>query len=212
MLLWEDKMNFRESIGAPKIFLLVLAGLLSIQVSASESTQTHSALIVIDMQKKLLTPGKWQHVSPVMIDSLIKSVNCTIYKAKSQSVPIIYIVNEWTNPIINFFSKIVCKKGTEGAKLDDRIFCDSVHIFSKSKPSAFTNIEFCEWITDNHIDTLFITGVMAQGCVLQTIKSALKQELVVFTIKNAIGSTSVSTLQKYLQKYEDLGVEVNDSF
>jgi hypothetical protein len=79
------------------------------------SGESKQILLVIDMQTNLLMPGKGGlHVDSQQTASLIMNVNRAIQTAESRGIPVCYVLNEWTNPIMNFFTNNVCKKGARG--------------------------------------------------------------------------------------------------
>jgi nicotinamidase-related amidase len=78
------------------------------------------------LQKGLLDTNSSQHVENAMIGTLINNVNENIKKAKEIGIPVVYIKNEWSNPLVNYFTKNVCKKGTFSLKME-RIQCGKKH-------------------------------------------------------------------------------------
>jgi nicotinamidase-related amidase len=166
-----------------------------------DNNWTNSILLVIDMQKGLLDTNSSQHVENAMLDKLIINVNENIKKAKEKGIPVVYIKNEWSNPLINLITKNVCKKGTEQAELDKRINVESNLIYVKDVPNTFSNKLFCEYIINKKIGTIYIQGIMAQACVYATGKAGIKNNLKIVMLEDAIGSTSSKTKEKMIKKY-----------
>ncbi len=166
-----------------------------------DSKWTNSILLVIDMQKGLLDTNSSQHVESGMVDNLIRNVNDNITKARKMGMPIVYIRNEWSNPLINLFTKNVCKQGTKQVALDGRIRVESNLVFVKSVPSTFSNKSFCKYVIDNKVGTIYIEGIMAQACVFATGKAGMKNNMRIVMLEDGIGSTSSKTKSKMLKKY-----------
>ena len=162
---------------------------------------SNSILLVIDMQKGLLDTNSSQHVENAMIGKLINNVNENIKKAKEIGIPVVYIKNEWSNPLVNYFTKNVCKKGTEQTELDTRMEVESNLIYVKNVPNTFSNKLFCEYIINNKIGTIYIQGIMAQACVYATGKAGINNNLKIVMLEDAIGSTSSKTKEKMIKKY-----------
>jgi nicotinamidase-related amidase len=166
-----------------------------------DNNWTNSILLVIDMQKGLLDTNSSQHVEFAMIDKLISNVNENIIKAKLKGIPVVYIKNEWSNPLMNFMTKNVCKTGTEQVELDKRINVEGNLIFVKNVPNSFSNNLFCEYIANNKIGTIYIQGIMAQACVYATGKAGINNNLKIVMLEDAIGSTSSKTKENMIKKY-----------
>ncbi|MGA3052006.1 MAG: isochorismatase family protein [Chitinispirillaceae bacterium] len=189
-------------------FRMVLIIMLSFSAIAC-SGESKQILLVIDMQTNLLMPGKGGlHVDSQQTASLIMNVNRAIQTAESRGIPVCYVRNEWTNPIMNFFTNNVCKKGARGTELDGRIErVDSLY-FIKSEPSSFSNARLSEYVERNSIKTVYIAGIMAEACVAATAAAGLNKKLEVRLIVPAIGSSSRSKLDRALEKLKRKGAEM----
>jgi nicotinamidase-related amidase len=176
--------------------LAALLGLLFLS-SAGFSKPPRSVLLVIDMQSNLLRPGKGGlHVDSLLTDSLIKSVNRNIHAAVSAGIPVVYIVNEWTNPFVNYFTHNVCKKGGPGTWLDPRVDIVDSLLFHKSVPNSFSNKDFQRFVDEQGVKEIYISGIMVEGCVGSTARHSLKRGLTTKLIVPAIGSSLAAKLKK----------------
>ena len=173
----------------------------SLLIISQSAYGAHSILLVINMQKGLLDTNSSMHVQNSMVDGVVKNVNENIAVARQKNIPIIYIRNEWSNFIWNYFTGNVCKKGSKQAELDDRISVVDSLTFTKSLPSAFSNKSFCNYLNENKIDTIYVEGVMAEACVYATGKDGIKRNLTVVMLEDAIGSTSSKKKEKMTEKY-----------
>ena len=174
----------------PLLFLLAQSGFSS-----------GAALLVIDMQKGLLDATSSIHVQGAMIPGLLKSANDNITMAHQKNIPVVYIRNEWANYFENLFTGNVCKKGSKSAELDSRLVIADSPIFSKSVGDAFSNKLLCKFIEGSGIDTLYIVGIMAEGCVHATGKGGMARNLKVIMLQDAIGSTSSTKKASMIETY-----------
>jgi nicotinamidase-related amidase len=162
--------------------------------------QSKSILLVIDMQTNLLKPGKGGlHVDSLTSKALVENVNKNIRTAASLQSPVAYVQNEWTNPFVNYFTNNVCKKGAAGAEFDPRLLIVDSLVFHKSVPNSFSNKELSEFIERDSINTIYITGIMVEGCVGSTARNSIKKGFQTILIVPAIGSSSASKLKKGLE-------------
>lgn len=176
--------------------------------TATYSQVSDRVLFVIDMQTNLLMHGKGGiHVDSLQTGPLIKNVNTTIYTAQSLGIPVFYILNEWTNPLVNFFTHNACKKGSAGTELDRRIAVVDSLFFKKSAGNSFSNAQLSDYVKRYSIKTIYITGIMAEGCVAATVTQGLKRGLDMRLIVPAIGSSSRSKLEKSLDSLKRQGAK-----
>jgi nicotinamidase-related amidase len=136
-----------------------------------------------------------------MIPGLLKSANDNIAAAHQKIIPVVYIRNEWSNYFENLFTGNVCKKGSKNAELDGRVAIVDSLTFLKSVGDAFSNKQFCNYIEASHIDTLYIEGIMAEGCVHATGKGGVARSLKVIMLQDAIGSISFAKKASMIERY-----------
>ena len=176
------------------------------------SGQSKSILLVIDMQSNLLKPGKGGlHVDSLTSKALVENVNNNIRAAASLHIPVAYIQNEWTNPFVNYFTNNVCKKGAAGTEFDPRLLIVDSLVFHKSVPNSFSNKELSEFIERDSIKTIYITGIMVEGCVGSTARNSIKKGFQTILIVPAIGSSSASKLKKGLEELIKKGAKPNNA-
>jgi nicotinamidase-related amidase len=165
-------------------------------------------LFVIDMQTNLLAPGTGGlHVDSLQTGPLIENVNQTIHNAKSLGIPVFYILNEWTNPMVNFFTRNACKKGAAGTELDKRIDVVDSLFFEKSKGNSFSNAKLSDYVTRNGVRTIYVVGIMAEGCINATASEGLKKGIDMRLIVPSIGSSSQKKLDMSIEKLKRHGAK-----
>lgn len=196
-----------------RINLFKMVGMLFLVFPISGmSGQSKSILLVIDMQTNLLKPGKGGlHEDSLTSKALVENVNNNIRAAASLHIPVAYIQNEWTNPFVNYFTNNVCKKGAAGTEFDLRLMIVDSLVFHKSVPNSFSNKELLRIIERDSINTIYITGIMVEGCVGSTARNSIKKGFQTVLIVPAIGSSSASKLKKGLEALIKKGAKpIND--
>jgi len=157
--------------------------------SFGQST-THSALLVIDMQKDLLTPGRaGMKMDSPEIAVFIDNVNDCIRRADSMNIPVLYIQN-LLNPLFSFFSGNVCRRGDPETGLDPRLAVVDSLVFEKSMPSSMSNRQLVRFLGERNITTLFICGIKAPACVKATALDAIRQGFTVRLVSDAVASNT----------------------
>src|SRR4029078_8731295 len=86
--------------------------------SIAEQKEEKRALLVIDVQENLLDTRSRIHMDPSAISSFIRNLNRSIGFFEANFLPVMYGVNEWTNPMLNLVTGNVCKKGGKGTGID----------------------------------------------------------------------------------------------
>jgi nicotinamidase-related amidase len=164
---------------------------------------SNSILLVIDMQNGLLDSIGVMHIDKTMANQIIKNVNQNINRARDLNIPVVYIKNEYSNALMNFITGNINKAGSKKAEIDNRIIIVGNSIYSKKVPNAFSNKLFCDYMEKNKIETIYIEGIFAEHCVVETGKAGLKRKLNIIMLEDAIGSSSSKTKAKMIKKYRD---------
>ncbi len=142
---------------------------------------------------------------------MVEVVNRLIEKFKNRNLDILYVVNEWSHPIMRLLTRNAAAKGTPGAALDSRLKRANNLVFSKSKPSAFTNHSFGDFLKSADIKHLYISGLAAEYCVKATVFAALKRKYSVTVFSDAVAAQRCHKLLSSLDKYRAKGAEVISS-
>lgn len=187
-------------------FTLLLISIPSILLG--DENRSKSILLVIDMQKDLLTPGKsGMKMDSIEIDLLLQNVNKNISIADSLSIPVAYIQNVWTNPLWIFFGGNVCRKGDKETDFDKRLIRINSKVYEKSVPNSFSNRELEEFIEKNNYKNIFICGIKIEACVGSTAKNSLKKGYNTYLIGPAIGTNTISELSSRINKIVKMGAK-----
>lgn len=163
------------------------------------------ALLVIDVQENLLKPTSKIHIDPASVDSLCININGAIEKFRNNNLPVIYIANEWSNPLLNMLTGNVCKKGGPGTNMDRRIIRVNDSLYKKSRGNALSNESLLHYLKTNHITHLTLCGLFAEECVKFTLTDGLKQGFTVTVLEDAIGSKNNVKKLKAIAYYRGKG-------
>ena len=172
-----------------------------------EYPMDNSILLVVDVQEGTTGKVSIDHAYQNKASNLFYSLSTLIAKADRRNIPVVYIYNEITNPVINLLSSAM-KKGSPGTELDSRLDIVSNHIFSKNRQDAFSNPSFEKFLISNKINTIYVTGLDAGYCVRSTALAALNRNYQVILIEEAIISKSDQLKSDSFQEMSDKGARI----
>ncbi|MDP4262829.1 MAG: cysteine hydrolase [Bacteroidota bacterium] len=167
--------------------------------------QGKKALLVIDVQENLVNPASKMHMEKTGIDSFLNNVNKSIDDFKARGLPVLYTVNEWSNPVLNWLTGNVCKKGGKGTGLDKRVRIVNDKVYVKSRMNVLTNKKLVSYLKDNSITELYITGLFAEACVKATVKAGIRNNYKVAVIEDAVGAKNRKKKTHSLKYYKRRG-------
>ena len=102
----------------------------------------------------------------------------------------------------------VLEAGSEMAKMDPRIKNINNNHFIKNTMDAFINKDFENYLIDNEINQLYITGLDASACVDRTVKAALNRGYKVNIVRDAIATKNEEKRTKKVNEFKILGAEI----
>jgi nicotinamidase/pyrazinamidase len=188
--------------------ITIIAMIMSTHLHAQTSKK---ALLVIDLQENLLNPGSRMHVDPSGIEPLCNHVNQMIKQYDDRGWPVLYVVNLWTNPIKNWLTGDVVKKGAPGTGIDPRIERVNSVIYTKSVGDALSNKDLIQFLKDEGIQELTVTGAFSDACIKKTTQSGLQKGFRMTIIEDAIGARNTRAQEKAIQYFRRNGVTVSRS-
>jgi len=155
----------------------------------------------MDVQENLVNPNSRIHIDTTGINLFLGNINNTISKFRNNGDEVIYIVNEWTNPIQNWMTGNVCKKGGFGVGFDKRLLVINDNIYPKTEPNALSNKELLKHLKENDITEIYIVGLLAEGCVKATVKGLIMEKINVVVFDDALGSKNKNNKNAVLQYF-----------
>jgi nicotinamidase/pyrazinamidase len=156
----------------------------------------------------LLNPSSKLHIDSTAVDSLCIHVNEAIKKFQNKGLPVIYITNEWSNPILNMLTGNVCKKGAKGTNIDKRINRVNDRLYIKSRANALSNDSLLRYLKANNITHIILCGIFAEACVKQTLIHGMKEGFAVSVLQDAIGSKNKIRKSKSIAFYRERGAAI----
>lgn len=167
------------------------------------------ALLILDIQNDFTGENARMPVHKNQAAVMIQTLNGLTAKAADARIEVIYIGNEFSkNDPLNIFRNFAAIKGKPGSAMDSRLNMINDIYFTKNRSSAFTNKALLKFLQERNITSLIITGLYAEACVWQTMKSALKNNFTVSTIADCVASKTDRKRERMLQRYSRNNIEV----
>lgn len=168
------------------------------------------ALLVIDVQES--TTGEVASNEPLInqADTLISGINKLIATCEYSNVPVIFITNEITNPLVNFLDNSSAR-GSVGTEIDKRLNTNDHPHFFKRKLDAFSNSDFESFLLENKINTLYISGLDAKYCINNTVLGALNRKYNVKLITPTIISNEPTVCDSIFSGLSKKGAKIIQS-
>ena len=176
------------------MFLTALAvtGCAAYQPASHRPERTGQALVLIDLQRGVLTPDGPATLGAKRSDALIQATGRAIDTALKNGIPVAFVKNEWSNWrfLENWWFGGAFKKGSQWAQIDPRLLTgipeDKIVFFSKSFPSAFSDTNLEKWLEDKKVGELVIGGLYGDKCITSTALEALEHGYAVRLIPDGI--------------------------
>lgn len=169
-----------------------------------------AALLVVDIQEGITGAVSFTESYISQSEWLIPRLNDLARMSDSLEIPVIYIRNEVSNPLINILNNTMAA-GTEGAKLDQRLKVSSELILAKKKNDAFSNPQLEKILAEMKINHLYFTGLDAASCVNSTMLGAENRDFRITVIGDAVIADTEESWKKMMNEYKARGVRLISS-
>jgi biuret amidohydrolase len=198
------------------ITLIMLFTILSISGCATRPTIRQSehrsqALILIDLQRGVLSPDGPATLGNKRSEALIQATDRAIDTALKNGIPIAFVKNEWSQWRFfeNWWFGGAFKKGSEWAQVDPRLLTripeDKRVIFSKPFPSAFSDTNLQNWLENKKVGKLIIGGLYGDKCITSTTVEALERGYIVQLVPDGIVTQDEEDLAPTIEKLINKG-------
>jgi len=134
---------------------------------------------------------------------IIDNINQAIDWAVDNDIYVIYMRHENLSP-----GSRLLKPNTYGAELAVDLKVVSENIFTKTKTNALTSEEFVNFLEENEIRDIYITGADATICVKSTCFNLRKADYGVTVLSDCITSWDKKKIPEMLSYYENKGSKV----
>jgi nicotinamidase/pyrazinamidase len=168
------------------------------------------ALLVIDIQEGITGKSSTSEFFVLKSEELISVVNRIIDSSARNDIPVIYVKNEISNPLINILNSSLAQ-GSPGAELDSRLKVLSSYIVNKDKSDAFSNPQLDSILINNDINRLVFVGLDLAECVNSTILAADNRKYDICLISDALVANPDSLRDVMLDKFKQRGFEIMSS-
>ena len=176
-----------------------------------QNERKKEALLVIDIQEGITGTLSTTDVFVTKSEEFINVVNRIIDSSARNNVPVIYVKNEISNPLINLLNNSMAV-GSPGAELDSRLRIVSDYIINKDKSDAFSNPLLDSILIANEINKLVFTGLDLAWCVKSTMQAAENRKYEICLISDGLSSEYPDSLkQDMLDTFNQRGHEVVSS-
>ena len=155
------------------------------------------------MQKKALVVMDIQNEITKNYKDIIDNINQAIDWAVDNDIYVIYMRHENLSP-----GSRLLKPNTYGAELAVDLKVVSENIFTKTKTNALTSEEFVNFLEENEIRDIYITGADATICVKSTCFNLRKADYGVTVLSDCITSWDKKKIPEMLSYYENKGSKV----
>lgn len=183
--------------------LLVLFFVLLSFSLAAQRTGAQSALLVIDMQDEFTR----HTLSEERAVPLISNVNEAI--AALRPMKIIFVKADIRMLTISL--KGIKTESAEHTALDERLHrSEKDLVLTKRESSALTVEELNDFLEENDIGHLYLSGIFLGQCLTNTALNAIEDGYRVTVIREAVTAKKSNKSEKYLGKLADSGVVIAD--
>lgn len=153
--------------------------------------RSNLALLLVDLQRDFLEPGGRLHVSRGEAARVLAVARQLLARAEAEEWVTAFIRSEFPpgDRVSNFLRRNAALEGAPGSALDPRLTVPEwASVFAKARPDAFTTTNFGAFLKRHSIHDLIIAGVMTDGCVLATARTALRRGYHVFVVQDGVAS------------------------
>jgi nicotinamidase/pyrazinamidase len=171
---------------------------------------TKQALLVIDIQEGITGKSSTTDFFVLKSEELVSVVNRVIDASARNDIPVVYVKNEISDPLINILNSSLAKGGP-GAVLDARLKVVSNYIVNKDMSDAFSNPLLDSILIKNGINKLLFAGLDLAECVNSTILAADNRKYDICLISDAVVANPDSLKDVMLEKFKQRGFEIISS-
>lgn len=161
------------------------------------------ALLIIDMQNDKIKPESRLYTPGAL--EIIPTINQLSAAARSYRIPVIWICQEHRHQLTDFgreadISPIHCVEKTRGAALiDGLVRMPEDYTVIKRRYSGFYNTDLEMLLRCLHVDTVVVTGIITDGCVLMTAMDAHTRDFYLRVVTDATATTDDEAHQAALK-------------
>jgi len=166
------------------------------------------AIIVVDMLKDNL---KESSRNPYFQEgrAIIPNLQRLLEEGRKRGFPIVFACDSFLEGDFIFRGrmKVHSLRGTKGAEVVDDLKPESTDIIlPKRRFSAFFKTDLDQTLRVLGVDTIVVTGITTEGCVLMTVMDGLSHDFSVILVEDCSASRSKEFHQGCLNLYRDFAL------
>jgi nicotinamidase-related amidase len=152
----------------------------------------HKCILFVDFQRDFLEVNGRLPIGALRAEAILAKANLLLAAARAGRFAAIFIASEFspTDRLGNILRRHSALRRSPGADIDPRIVAEGFPVFSKATSDAFSNPNLLAYLRRSEFNELAITGVMTEGCVRATTRSAVRHGFKVTVISDAVESDS----------------------
>lgn len=165
-------------------------------ITGSVGFGNNPALILVDM-----TVGFIHSDSPLggQNDAVVQANKLLLNNVRKAQLPIAFtsvVYKDQTAASVfrNHLPDLnILKQGSRWVEIDPRLDRQNNEpVFEKTVPSGFFNTGLNQWLVDNEVDCIIVTGLTTSGCVRATVVDGLQYNYPVWVVSDACGDRNKS--------------------
>lgn len=166
------------------------------------------AIIVVDMLKDTFKEGSRL---PITREGrkIIPNLQKLLKESRRKGFPIVYACDSFLKEDFLFQgkSKFYSLQGTPGAEVIDELKPEPTDmILPKRRFSAFFKTDLDQQLRDRGVDTIVVTGITTEVCVLTTAMDGFCHDFYVFLLEDCTASQTPEVHQACLSSYRDFSL------
>lgn len=163
------------------------------------------AIIVVDMLKDTFKQGSRLPITQEARE-ILSNLQRLLKEGRRKGLPVVYACDSFLKEDFIFKGKIKFHsiQGTEGAEVVDDLKPEPRDmILRKRHFSAFFGTNLEQWLRRQGVDTIVVTGITTEVCVLTTAMDGLCHDLYVIVLEDCSTSSSKDKHRACLDLYRD---------
>jgi nicotinamidase/pyrazinamidase len=166
------------------------------------------AIIVVDMVKDNFKEGS-RHPITMEARSILPNLQRLLTESRKRGFPIIFACDSFLEGDFIFRGrmKIHSLRGTEGSEVVDALKPEPADIIlPKRRFSAFFKTDLDQTLRVLGIDTIIVTGITVEVCVLMTAMDGLCHDFSAILLEDCTATKSKAMQQACLNLYRDISL------
>ncbi|HTU72812.1 MAG TPA: isochorismatase family cysteine hydrolase [Trebonia sp.] len=179
-------------------------------MASADMPRGRRALLLIDFQRDFLADDGRMPVARHQVTGVLVATGTVIARAQADGDLIVRVGNEFRprDRIGNMWRHHAAMAGSAGSAWDDKVSAAGSVYLPKWKPSAFCNPALAELLSREGVGQVTICGLYARACVTATAREALRRDLRVTIMRDAVACQSDRSREAALRRLDRQGVQL----